>query len=211
MTKQLSFIVAAITLCTLVQTAVSAEKNAPQADKQGWISLFDGKTFDGWKINENKDSWSIEGGCLVAKGPRSHLFYTGRSFKNFEFKADVKTEPGSNSGIFFHTKFQPEGWPAQGYESQVNVSHGDPVKTGSLYNTVKLFETPAKDNQWWTQTITVKDKHVTVKVNDKTVLEYDEPADKEGLLKLSEGTFALQAHDPKSVVRFKNLMVKPLD
>jgi hypothetical protein len=211
MIRLLNFFAVAASICVLIQTAVAEDKPAPKADKDGWITLFDGKTFDGWEINENKDSWAIEEGTIVAKGPRSHLFYTGRNFKNFEFQADVMTEPGSNSGIFFHTKFQPDGWPKQGYESQVNVTHGDPVKTGSLYNTVKLLETPAKDKEWWTQTIIVKDKHVTVKVNDKIVLEYDEPADKEGDLKLSEGTFALQAHDPKSVVHFKNLKVKPLD
>ena len=188
----------------------AAKDDAAKAD-DGWVSLFDGKEFGEWKVNENPASWQIEDGCLVAKGPRSHLFYMGGPFKNFEFKADVMTTPGSNSGIFFHTKFQPDGWPAHGYESQVNVSHKDPVKTGSLYNTVKLMKTPAKDDQWWTQHIIVKDKHIVVKVDGKTVLEYDEPADKEGNVKLSEGTFALQAHDPMSVVRYKNLYVKPLD
>lgn len=213
MTRQASCLVwgVLVGVCALIPFAKAADKPAPQTDKDGWISLFDGKSFDGWKINENKDSWAIEEGCIVAKGPRSHLFYAGRDFKDFVFQADVMTEPGSNSGIFFHTKYQEEGWPAHGYESQVNVTHGDPVKTGSLYNTVKLMKTPAKDNEWWTQTITVKGKHVTVKVNDETVLEYDEPEAKEGTVKLGRGTFALQAHDPKSVVRFKNLKVKPLD
>ena len=56
---------------------------------------------------------------------------------------DVMTTPGSNSGIYVHTKFQETGWPAHGYESQVNVSHRDKVKTGSLYGVVKLFKTPA--------------------------------------------------------------------
>ena len=211
MTKYACGIVLAIALGLFVQMSAAADKAAPKPDKDGWITMFDGKSFDGWKKNENKDSWAIEDGCIVAKGPRSHLFYVGRDFKNFEFSADVKTEPGSNSGIFFHTKYQEEGWPTYGYESQVNVTHRDPVKTGSIYNTVKLMETPAKDNEWWTQTIIVKDKHVTIKVDGKTVIDWEEPEDKEGPLKLSEGKFALQAHDPMSVVRFKNIKVKPLD
>lgn len=192
-------------LLALVACAGAEDKN----DK-GWVSLFDGKSFGDWKANENTDSWKVEDGCLVAHGPRSHLFYMGGEFTNFEFKADVMTEPGSNSGIYFHTKYQESGWPSQGYESQVNVTHGDPVKTGSLYNTVKLLKTEAQDNKWWTQHIIVKGKHVTVKIDGKTVLEYTEPDGKEGTVKLSKGTFALQAHDPKSVVRYKNLYVKPL-
>ena len=105
----------------------------------GWISLFNGKDFTGWKISDSKQAkWRVEDGMIVANGPRSHLF-TIREFKNFEFKAEVKTTPGSNSGIYFHTKYQESGWPVVGHEAQVNVTHGDPVKTGSVYGVVKLY------------------------------------------------------------------------
>lgn len=182
------------------------------SDDDGWTSLFDGKTLNGWKINENPDSWKVEDGAIVACGPRSHLFYVGdeQPFVNFEFKADVMTTPGSNSGIYFHTKYQDKGFPTYGYESQVNISHPDPQKTGGLYNTAKVLKAPAKDNQWWTQHIIVNGKHVVVKIDGKTVVDYTEPDDRTGPVKLSEGTFALQAHDPKSVVYFKNLKVKRL-
>src|SRR5690606_28133912 len=107
-------------------------------DKEGWISLFDGKTFNGWQANENAAAFSIVDGVIKVDGPRSNLFYIGpvenHDFKNFEFKAQVKTEPRANSGIFFHTEFLEEGWPSKGYEVQVNQSHGDWRKTGSLYS-----------------------------------------------------------------------------
>jgi hypothetical protein len=61
----------------------------------------------------------------------------------------------------------------------------------------------------------VKDRKVTVKIDDQIVLEYTEPdgaqPGKTFTRKLDEGTFALQAHDPKSIVRFKNIKVKRLD
>ena len=147
--------------------------------------------------------------AIVANGPRSHLF-TDKEFKNFEFKAEVMTTPGSNSGIYFHTKYQEEGWPETGHESQVNVTHGDPVKTGSIYNVVKLFKTPAKDNEWWTQTVIVKGKKIIVKINGEEVINYDEPDDVKGGRKLSSGKMALQAHDPKSVVYYRNLRIRKL-
>ena len=179
-------------------------------DKDGWISLFNGKNFDGWKIGDAKQGkWKIENGNIVANGPRSHL-YTIKEFKNFEFKAEVMTTPGSNSGIYFHTKYQEEGFPSTGYESQVNVSHGDPVKTGSLWGVVKLYETPAKDNKWWEQHIIVRGQNIVVKINGKTVLDYTEPKGVQGGRKISSGSFALQAHDPKSVIYYRNLRVKPL-
>ena len=185
--------------------------------EEGFVSLFDGKTLNGWKTaTESPQTWSVQDGALVAHGNRCHLFYVGddQPFKDFELKVDVMTEPGSNGGIYFHTRYQETGWPKAGFECQVNVSHTDYKKTGSIYDIANLGVTPARDNKWWTQHITVKDKTVQVRIDGKLVLEYKEPPGtqpgKDFERKLGEGTFALQAHDPKSVVRYKNIRVKRL-
>ncbi len=182
------------------------------SDDEGWVTIFDGQSLAGWKVNENPESWKVEDGAMVAHGNRSHLFYVGdeRPFVNFEFKADVMTKPGSNSGIYFHTRFLPVGFPRDGYESQVNITHPDPQKTGGLYNTVKVLKAPAADNQWWTQHIIVRGKHVLVKIDGQTVVDYTEPEDRQGTVRLSQGTFAFQAHDPNSIVFYKNIKVKRL-
>ena len=180
-------------------------------DAEGWESLFNGEDLSGWIIGDAEQSEiEVQDETIVVKGPRSHLF-TEREFKNFEFMAEVMTTPGSNSGIYFHTKYQERGFPNTGYESQVNVTHRDPVKTGSLYHVIKLYETPAKDDEWWTQHIIVKDKNIVVKINGKTVIDYTEPEGVSGQPRLSSGSFALQAHDPKSVIYYRNIRVKPLD
>lgn len=186
--------------------------------EEGFVNLFDGKTFTGWKTaTEHTNTWKIEDGAFVTRGERCHLFYTGdeKPFKNFELKVDVMTERGANGGIYFHTKYQENGWPTNGFETQVNVSHSDWKKTGSLYDVANLGNTPAKDNEWWTQDILVQNNRVTVKINDVIVLEYTEPPGAQPgrsfTRKLDSGTFALQAHDPKSVVRYKNIRVKRLD
>lgn len=185
----------------------------------GWVSLFDGKTLNDWKVGENAGTFSVENGMIKVNGPVAHLFYVGsyqdHNFKNFEFKADILTLPGSNSGMYFHTAYQESGWPEKGFEVQVNNSHGDWKRTGSLYNISDIKEVHAKDNEWFTQHIIVKDKHIVVKINDKTVLDYTEP---DGFVPLAEhpgrkidaGTFALQGHDPESTVYYKNIYVKPL-
>jgi hypothetical protein len=123
--------------------------------------------------------------------------------------------PGANSGIYFHTEYQQGGWPAKGFEVQVNNSHTDWKRTGSLYNIVNVKEQLVKDSVWFTEKITVKGKRVTIQVNDKTVVDYTEPDnvqrpdDMKGRV-LSSGTFALQGHDPNSIVYFKDIIVKPL-
>jgi hypothetical protein len=187
------------------------------ASEDGFTPLMDGKTFDGWKkAAENPETWKIEDGAFVARGERCHLFYEGdgKSFKNFHLKVEVMTERGSNGGIYFHTAFQEKGWPEKGFESQVNVSQKDWIKTGSLYGLANISSTPAQDNKWWTQEIIVEGSRVTVMIDGVCVLQYFEPEGaqpgKPFTRKLAEGTFALQAHDPGSVVRYKNIRVKRL-
>jgi hypothetical protein len=205
-------------IALLAFALVCSVRLAVAESEEGFVKLFDGKTFTGWQTAaEHTNTWKIEDGALVTRGDRCHLFFVGdeKPFKNFELKVDVMTEPHSNGGIYFHTKYQESGWPKEGFECQVNVSHSDWKKTGSLYDVVNLGNTPAQDNEWWTQDILVQDNKVTVKINDVIVLEYTEPAGaqpgKAFTRKLGAGTFALQAHDPKSVVRYKNIRVKRLD
>ncbi|HLF33245.1 MAG TPA: family 16 glycoside hydrolase [Cyclobacteriaceae bacterium] len=197
----------------------------PRPDQDGWYSLFDGESLNGWTASENQSTFSIEDGAMVAHGDRSHLYYTGDvnkgTFKNFEFSAEVRTSPGSNSGIYFHTAFQEEGWPSKGYEVQVNNSfignpeHPELKKTGSLYAIRNKYLTFVNDDEWFTMQVIVKGKRVKIMVNDKYTVDYLEPEnpyrpeEMKGRL-IGEGTFALQGHDPNSKVYFRNLRVKPL-
>ncbi len=184
--------------------------------KSEWIPLFDGKSFEGWKINENKDSWKIVDGAMVCKGDRSHVFYMGEHvpFKNFHFKCKVMTKPGANAGIYFHTRYQDSGWPKGGFEAQVNNTQGDPKRTGSLYGVVDVLKAPAKDNVWFTEEVVVQDRNIKIIVDGKTVVDYTEPEGhkpgKDFERKLGSGTFAFQAHDPGSEVHFKDVMVRKI-
>ena len=190
-----------------------------QKNEKGFVSLFDGKTFTGWKVNEEHPAtFSIEDGTIKVAGDRTHLFYNGtvanHDFKNFELKLKAKTMPGSNSGIFIHTTYQAKGWPNKGYEVQVNQTHDDWRKTGSLYSFNDVKENLVKDNEWYNYHISVIGKHIIIKVNDKVAVDYTEPdtlPEGRGERHLSAGTFALQGHDSKSVVYFKDIEVKVLD
>jgi 3-keto-disaccharide hydrolase len=184
----------------------------------GFTPLCDGQTFDGWKSStDHPDTWKIEDGAFVTRGQTAHLFYVGplAPFTNFDLKVDVMTDPGANGGIYFHSQYQEKGFPKHGFECQVDNTHSDWKKTGSLYDVVNIAKSPAQDNKWWTQEVIVKGRKVTVKIDGETVFEYTEPLGAEPgenyTRKLSWGTFALQAHDPKSVVRYKNVRVRRLD
>lgn len=196
-----------------------AEEKKPA--KEGFATIFDGKSLEGWKIAEEKNnSFKLADGAIVANGERSHLFYVGddKPFKNFHFIAEVMTKPHSNGGIYFHTKWQDEGWPAVGHECQVNNTYDkDPQKTAGVYKVKKVLEAPAKDDEWFKYEIIVEGNHVVTKINDKVVADYTEDAEalakEKGIepeRRIGEGTFALQAHDPGSTVLYRNIRVKRL-
>jgi hypothetical protein len=196
-------------MLVLVGACFGAEK----ADEEGWVSLFDGKSLDGWKASEKADSFSVRDGMICVETGRSHLYYVGpvkeHNFKNFELKADVMTRPGANSGIYFHTEFQENDWPRKGFECQVDNTHSDPKRTGSLYGIKHIMnDSPAKDDVWFNYQIIVNGKTVTIKIDGKVVNEYTFPDDARRAP--TSGTFCLQGHDPKSKVYYKNIAVKPL-
>lgn len=183
------------------------------ADKEeGFVSLFDGKTLEGWKANNNADDFSIEDSAIKANGDCTHLFYVGEvggaKFKNFEVRLDVMTRKNSNGGFFIHSAWQDNGWP-KGYEIQVNNTQGDPLKSGSLYNVVDNL-VPFEDDAWMKYVIRVQDGVVKVAVNGKVLVEYKT---EEGTTKLlaDGGAFAIQAHDKGSTTLYKNIRVKVLD
>jgi len=132
-------------LLTLIVAATKVSAAAPKSkgkmakpDSDGWYSLFNGKDLKGWKVSEdNPDTFKVIDGDIVAHGKVAHLYYAGpvnhADFKNFEWKCEVMTKPGSNSGMYFHTHYQPTGFPSTGIECQVDNSHKDPRRTGSLY------------------------------------------------------------------------------
>jgi hypothetical protein len=180
------------------------------ADKPGkWQKMFNGKSIEksGWKANENPEAWTVvkEDGkpALKGGGKVSHLFWMKEACENCEFKAEAKIMDGANSGMYFRTALGP-GFP-KGYEAQVNATHRDPIKTGSLYSFHKNLDAGHKPAEWFTQHIIADGNHIIIKVNDRVITDLVDP---KGTFK--KGYLALQQHDPKSVVFYRNLMYRRL-
>ena len=189
----------------------------PTPDKDGWYDLFDGQSLDDWKTAEDLKAFKVEDGLIVA-GPTklTHLYCTGpvqnANFKNFEVKAEVKTRPKGNSGIFFHTEYQAKGIPAKGFEFQINNTGSDKrYRTGAIYPTKPLDKILVKDDEWFDCHLSVRGNKVVLKVNGEITHDVELPVNATSGLSLSNGTFAIQSHDPESVVYFRKLRVKPLE
>ena len=242
--RYMKFLLTAAVVLLLAIASLAADTPRPE---EGFVSLFDGQTLDGWKVGENAAVFQVRDGMIVMECPATnhnpaHLFYVGNvndhNFKNFDLRVDVMTFPCANSGIYFHSKYQEAGWPKCGIECQVDNSHSDWRRTGSLWGIRNISwgpETPPADNKemvsvlpkppvtdnaWYTQEVIYQDGLVTVKLNGKTMFEYRVPdADVEHTLQtggtwLPRGTFVLQGHPPMprqiSKAYFKNIRVKVL-
>jgi len=183
--------------------ATAAAQKAPVPGKDGWVSMFDGKTLNGWKANENPESWKVVDGAIVGNGEKSHLFWMEKECENCEFFAEVKLNHSGNSGMYVRAAFGP-GFP-KGYEAQVENTSPDPQKTGSLYGICKVTDQLIGDDTWWTQLVSIRGNHVVIKVNGKTVTDCDDPQ-----ARFTKGYLVLQQHNLGSVVTYRNLMMRTL-
>lgn len=191
-----------------------------------WQSLFNGQDLTGWKANMHPESFSVADGLLKAHGRNgmAHLFFVGdgispATFKDFELEAEVRGEPNSNSGIFFHTGYElrKKKYLNKGYELQLNSTAKEKRKTGSLYAVADLATSPVDETMWFTVRLRVEGKRIVVHIDGKQVLDYTEPdkpqrlaGREKRLIDPNGGKIALQAHDPKSVFYFRSIRVRRL-
>jgi len=213
-----------IALSSVLPAAALVLTTLPAPAQNGWTPLFDGSSLEGWRASEHADSFSVADGAIRCDGERSHLFYvgpvSGADFHSFELEVRLLAPAGANSGIYFHTAFQAEGWPSQGFEVQVNNSQrrqGDYLemkKTGSLYGFRNVYAAVAPDDEWFTVRVEVRGRRVRSWVDDTLVVDYREPAPLPAAWgdrsRLGHGTFALQCHDPGSPVAFRDVRVRAL-
>ncbi len=192
----------------------TADDKAGAGSEEGWVSLFDGKSLSGWTPMELKgktSKWEVKEGALCGSGEQSMLFSPRGHYKNFRFRAEVKINDGGNSGMYVRTP--KEATFSKGYEIQVNSTHKDPVKTGSVYTFVNVFKQLVPPDTWFTQEVEVVDRNyrgttvaaITVKVNGETLYEFLDHD-----RSWQEGHFAFQQHDPGSQVMIRKVEVMEL-
>jgi hypothetical protein len=213
-------------------------------DTDGWIRLFNGQDLTGWKIPnppsgqfkgvkevKNADGkvvafvgigkndaevtlWQVKDGMLVGGGPASHIFSEVEA-DDFRYRVVAKINDKGNSGQYFRTQFGP-GFP-KGYEAQINATHSDPIRTGSLYPSFKLDkgdrekilvlkDAPHKPDEFFTQEVVAEGNRIQIFVNGKKTVDFTDPNST-----YKKGHFALQGHDPGSVMTFKTVEYKPLN
>jgi len=249
--RQISPLFFSTLLALSIALASRAQSAEDKPSDDGWIQLFNGKDFTGWKIpdppsgsfkkgvkevkndagkviafvgieKDKKDGtpgkeitlWQIKDGTIVGGGPASHIF-TEVEAEDFHYRVEAKINDKGNSGQYFRTKFEP-GFPS-GYEAQINATHTDQIRTGSLYpdgrtklgqyrkDICVMKDAPHKADEFFTQEVIAEGNHIQIIVNGKRTVDFKDPNNT-----YTKGHFALQGHDPGSVMTFKKVEYKPL-
>ena len=231
------------TVAAFVTVLPISQAGEPKKDKDGWIELFNGKDFTGWKIpnppsgqftkveptkvdgkvvkwtgtlKDGKEVvlWKVEDGMIVGGGPSTHIF-TDTTATDFHFRVEAKINDKGNSGQYFRTKFEP-GFPS-GYEAQINATHSDPIRSGSLYPDARtqltkhrdeiciMNDSPIKPNKFFTQEVIAEGNHIIIIVNGKKMLDWIDTDNT-----YMKGHFALQGHDPGSIMTFRKVEYMPI-
>lgn len=135
------------------------------------IQLFNGRDLTGWKTMGAPSGWSVKDGLMVNDAPQEpgkHKSYanirTEKEFEDFNLTLEFRVPKGGNSGIYLRGI----------YEIQVADSFGqktDSHNCGGLYSRITPTENACKPTgEWQTYDITLVDRHVTVILNGKKVI-----------------------------------------
>jgi hypothetical protein len=182
------------------------------AEDAKWTPLFDGKSLTGWeKVGNEASKWEVVDGEIRGSGPASMLVNTQGPYKNFRYRAEIKINDGGNSGLYFRTTAKP-GF-SDGYEAQIDSTHTDPIRTGSLYGMCHVYKPLVKPDTWFVYDLEVRDDvwrgrkvtriKITVDGNELyEFLDFDQT--------FKSGHFAFQQHDPGSKVSIRKVEVQPL-
>ena len=142
----MNFSVRCLTFAASVLVGLLLASDAKAADKK-WVSLFDGKTMKGWeKVGNAKSVWEVKDGALCGSGPASMLVCTTGPYKDFRYRTEIKINDGGNSGLYFRTTRKPSF--TDGYEAQIDSTHTDPIRTGSLYGMCHVYKRLVEPDTW---------------------------------------------------------------
>ncbi|RPH35133.1 MAG: DUF1080 domain-containing protein [Planctomycetota bacterium] len=181
-----------VTATAVLSQSQSLNTLTPAEKKQGWILLFNGANFEGWRQCNGTSmpaNWVIEDhamkvftgeGRQPGQGAGGDILFGARTFRNFELAIDWKTEKAGNSGIFFNVREVPG---KQIYYAAPEVQVLDNVDAtdnklpshlaGSLYDMLAADPKTVKPaGEWNTIVIRVKDGKVTHTQNGAKVVEY---------------------------------------
>jgi hypothetical protein len=186
------------------------------------VSLFDGKTFQGWE-GDTKGTWRIENGAITAGSPdkavpRNEFLSTKQRFENFDLRLKFKItgDKHVNAGVQFRTERIPDHHEVIGFQADIG-----PGYYGALYDesrrrkilakpdketTAKALAAVGKDG-WHTYRIRAQGNHIQLWLNGVQTVDYTEKDPKIA----KDGIIAIQIHgNMQAVIAYKDIVIEKL-
>ena len=181
---------------SLVSKAVSQEA--------GWITLFDGKSLDGWdQVGES--NWRVEDGAIVVDkmaGKEAGYLVSKKPYKNFIVRVEFWPSDDANSGIYFRCLDPKKITDRTCYEANIFDQRPDPsYGTGAITRYVEVDPMPKAAGKWNTYEVTAKGRDITVVLNGQTTAKLRNGMFDEGPIALQHGAGA---------IKIRKVEIKPL-
>lgn len=209
---------------SMLTIGANARNTMPEPDEQGFVSLFDGKSLNGWKlVGGHGPGYIVKDGDIVCPADGGGNLFTEKEYSNFVFRFEFKTEPGANNGIGIRAPFEGDA-AYQGMEIQIlddgNERYKGKIRSeqhhGSIYDVIPArtgFLKPA--GEWNQEEIMAKGSHIRVTLNNVIILNADlDDVREEATLKKHPGLKNKSGHigflGHGSLVEFRNIRVKGL-
>jgi hypothetical protein len=199
--RAIHFAFSAAVLCY----GINASMPRAASQEAGWVSLFDGKSLDGWD-QVGGSNWHVADGAIVAdtmtdKKVAGYLV-TNKSYKNFVVRVEFWPSDDANSGIYFRCLDPKKITDRTCYEANIFDQRTDPsYGTGAITRYVEVNPMPKAGGKWNTYEITVSGRDVTVVLNGETTAKLHNGMFDEGPIVLQHGAGA---------IKFRKVQVKPL-
>ena len=186
--------------------ALAANYGVPKAASQdaGWVTLFDGKSLDGWdQVGES--NWHVEDGAVVADkmaGKEAGYLVSKNSYKNYVVRVEFWPSENANSGIYFRCLDPKKITARTCYEANIFDQRPDPsYGTGAITRYVEVDPMPKAADKWNTYEVTAKGRDITVVLNGQTTAKLRNGMFDEGPIALQHGAGA---------IKIRKVEIKPL-
>ena len=217
-----TFVATAMLLCAGLVSAQDAKTAGvtPEEAKEGFVSLFDGKTLGGWQGAVK--GYAIEDGAMVCK-PGGNV-YTTKEYANFILRFEFKLPPAGNNGLAIR-------YPGKGDTAYVGMCELqilddsspkyaalDPRQyTGSIYGVVPAHRGYLRPvGEWNIEHVTVRGSVITVELNGTVIVNGDVSKATEFMgnkehpgLTRTRGFFGFAGHNEP--VQYRNVSIKKLN
>lgn len=203
-------------LILLITAAAVAFAQAPTEKLPGedWVQLFNGKDLTGW-VKVGNEKWEVEDGVIHGQGITKEYGYlkTEKTYKDFQLFVRFKCEASGNSGVFFHTDFQPgTSRVTQGLQFEIDKTIGR--HSGGVYGDGRQWvvwpapenETVIRPDDWNDFLLIVEGNRYISRLNGVLMVDFTDPKPKS-----FDGYIAFQLHSGGAGdMKFKDIYIRDL-